>query len=136
MKEIVTYYNILEEFFMLQSFKKAISMDTLDDNSKTTSFVDSTFFVLKQSAQRALSSLNMNSACSMINMVQNTLNIDYKQVRNFTENSLKILQLLEEMLRESFENPHAMNAKVVLNNVEVCHQTETRIGISSKFPVE
>lgn len=112
-KEILTYYSILEEYFMMESSKKvnmvmfsrdsyteAIKLDQLEDGNLTSSMVDNTFFVLKQCSFRALSTINSNTACTISSMLSNILSYDYKAV-------------LENMLSESFEGSSELNPKVM-----------------------
>lgn len=48
MQEIIGNYIILEEYFMREMIGKAISMDTLEEESKTSSMVDDVFFIIKK----------------------------------------------------------------------------------------
>eukprot|EP01119_Soliformovum_irregulare_P019718 TRINITY_DN6305_c1_g2_i2.p1 TRINITY_DN6305_c1_g2~~TRINITY_DN6305_c1_g2_i2.p1 ORF type:complete len:656 (+),score=188.46 TRINITY_DN6305_c1_g2_i2:101-1969(+) len=116
-KEIMTYYNIIEEYFMTESFKKAINNDKQDPGSKTSSLVENSFFVLKQSAHRALATSNCQSACALINMLSNILNYDYRK-------------LLETMLHESFEEGIRWNPRMILNNVQVSTEYVEKLRIS------
>jgi len=79
-KEILSYYNIMEEHFMKQQATKAIVLDERPEKEKKSTVVDAIFFVLKQSAHRALSTDNCNSSCSLVMMGSNILNIEYRQV--------------------------------------------------------
>ena len=50
-----------------------------EEGSKISSMVDNTFYVLKRCSMRALSTNNIISACSIVNMLANILNIDFRQ---------------------------------------------------------
>eukprot|EP01118_Nematostelium_gracile_P001246 TRINITY_DN11309_c0_g1_i1.p1 TRINITY_DN11309_c0_g1~~TRINITY_DN11309_c0_g1_i1.p1 ORF type:complete len:686 (-),score=149.25 TRINITY_DN11309_c0_g1_i1:20-2077(-) len=123
-KEIITYYNILEEYFMNESSKKAIRMNSLESaDKKTSSMVDNVFYVLKQCSHRALSAANSNSVCSIVNMLCNILNLDYKQV-------------LIEMVSDSFEGRGTMDPKVNLNNIEVSSDYALKLKMSLESEAE
>lgn len=47
-QELVGQYSILENYFMEENIKKAIQMDTLIIDSKTSSVVDDVFFIIKK----------------------------------------------------------------------------------------
>eukprot|EP01117_Protostelium_nocturnum_P010985 TRINITY_DN3982_c0_g4_i1.p1 TRINITY_DN3982_c0_g4~~TRINITY_DN3982_c0_g4_i1.p1 ORF type:complete len:1141 (+),score=516.72 TRINITY_DN3982_c0_g4_i1:21-3443(+) len=114
-KEIMIYYSILEEYFMMESSKRAIGMDTSfsysaeDGSEKTTSVVDNVFFVLKQCGHRALCTANVNACCSIISMISNILTIEYKTV-------------LERLLFDAIEGEDAFRPLILLNNVEISSQ--------------
>lgn len=111
-REVTMYYNILEEYFMIQSCKKAIEIDSKDAHTKTSTMIDNVFFIFKRCSLRAISSNNVNSACSIINMIANLLNIDIKHV-------------LESQLIDLFAtSPSAgsfdlLSAILLLNNVDM-----------------
>lgn len=46
---IVGDYTILEQFYLNESFKKALIMDTVEDASHTSSIVDDAFYIIKKS---------------------------------------------------------------------------------------
>lgn len=56
-------------------------MDEHIEDSLTSSMVDYVFFVLKKCTQRVLSTCNIDTVCAVINLINSTLNVDYKEVR-------------------------------------------------------
>lgn len=49
MAVIVGDYTILEQFYLNESFKKALIMDTVEDAAHTSSIVDDAFYIIKKS---------------------------------------------------------------------------------------
>lgn len=49
MQELLASYLQLEAFYMEASVLKAVSMNTLEENSQTTSMVDDVFFIVNKS---------------------------------------------------------------------------------------
>jgi hypothetical protein len=47
-QELVGQYSILENYFMVENIYKAIQMETILNNSKTSSVVDDVFFIIKK----------------------------------------------------------------------------------------
>lgn len=48
-------YTILEQFYLNESFKKALVMDTVEDGAQTSSIVDDAFYIIKKSIRCVLS---------------------------------------------------------------------------------
>lgn len=48
MQELLGDYLHLERYYMQQSVNKAVSMDTLDPSSQTSSMVDDVFFIVRK----------------------------------------------------------------------------------------
>lgn len=48
---IVGDYTILEQFYLNESFKKALAMDTIEEGAKTSSLVDDAFYIIKKSVR-------------------------------------------------------------------------------------
>jgi len=127
-KEIMLYYNIIEEYFIMQAAKKAIELDkvVVDDTRHISNFVDSTFFILKQCAHRALSTCSANSASSILHMISNILNIEYAKV-------------IEQMMAEGQSRKQdASSPLVVLNNIDISIEYTTKLkteleGMASKL---
>ncbi|XP_063215730.1 conserved oligomeric Golgi complex subunit 4 isoform X2 [Bacillus rossius redtenbacheri] len=73
MQELLGNYLLLEHYFMEESIKKAVTMDTLEEGSLTSSMVDDIFFIIKKCIRRAGSSASvdgvgavMNNACGLL----------------------------------------------------------------------
>ena len=48
MQELLGNYLLLERYFMEESVKKAIAMDSLDEGSQTSSMVDDIYFIVRK----------------------------------------------------------------------------------------
>ncbi len=81
---------------------------------------------------RALSTHNVNSACSIINMLANILNIEYRQVNYVACKLTDDLQVLDERLDYSFAAGIAqdhLHPLVLVNNVEVSVEYTTKLAV-------
>ena len=59
-------------------------MDERVEDSLTSSMVDYVFFVLKKCTRRVLSTCNIDTVCAIINLINATLNIDFREVKEPT----------------------------------------------------
>ncbi|XP_067931489.1 conserved oligomeric Golgi complex subunit 4-like isoform X2 [Watersipora subatra] len=67
MQVVVGYYIMMEEYYMREMADKAAALDTSDSSSLTSSVVDDTFYLVKKSIRRALSSASIDGVCAVIN---------------------------------------------------------------------
>lgn len=67
MQEMIGHYILMEEFFMREMVLKAVTMDTIEENSLYSSMVDDSFFIVKKSVRRAISSSSVDGVCAMLN---------------------------------------------------------------------
>jgi conserved oligomeric Golgi complex subunit 4 len=78
MQELLGHYLLLERFYMLESVRKAMSMDTLEgEGSQTSSVLDDLFFILRKCIRRASSSGSMDGTCAVINDACTLLEMDF-----------------------------------------------------------
>ena len=56
-------YIALEQFFMSENVKLAISLDSSEQDQLTTSMLDDVFFIVKKCIGRAISSQNVDCIC-------------------------------------------------------------------------
>jgi len=75
MQELLGHYLLLERFYMLESVRKAMSMDTVD--GQTSSVLDDVFFILRKCIRRASGSGSMDGTCAVINDACTLLEIDF-----------------------------------------------------------
>jgi len=79
-------------------------MDERVEDSLTSSMVDYVFFVLKKCTQRVLSTCNIDTVCAIINLINATLNIDFREVKkplcHINARYLNLVQVLQNMLAE------------------------------------
>ncbi|KAG0730329.1 Conserved oligomeric Golgi complex subunit 4 [Chionoecetes opilio] len=67
MAVIVGDYTILEQFYLNESFKKALAMDTVEEGAHTSSIVDDAFYIIKKSIRRSIASSSVDGVCAMLN---------------------------------------------------------------------
>ncbi|XP_050725507.1 conserved oligomeric Golgi complex subunit 4-like [Eriocheir sinensis] len=60
-------YTVLEQFYLNESFKKALAMDTVEDGAQTSSIVDDAFYIIKKSIRRSIASSSVDGVCAMLN---------------------------------------------------------------------
>lgn len=48
MQDVLGHYLLLERFYMRESVRKAVQLDTLDEGGHTSSVLDDTFFILRK----------------------------------------------------------------------------------------
>lgn len=78
MREILSYYISLEEYYIEESVAKAIQIDEAVPGSLTSSMVDDSFYVLLSSGKRALSIGRPPSAVSILNQINNVIATLYR----------------------------------------------------------
>lgn len=78
MREILSYYISLEEYYIEESVAKAIEIDEAVTGSLTSSMVDDTFYVLLSSGKRALSIGRVPSAVSILNQINSVIATLYR----------------------------------------------------------
>ncbi|KAI3993803.1 hypothetical protein MKX01_002816 [Papaver californicum] len=78
-QEIIGFYVILEEFFMVENVRKAIKIDEHVPDSLTTSMVDDVFYVLQSCCRRAISTSSMNSVLAILSGAMNLLSNEYQE---------------------------------------------------------
>lgn len=78
-QELTMHYIVLEEYFMAENVRKAITIDEFVADALTTSMVDDVFYVLQQCTRRAISTLNLQSVLATVNCAVNLLNNEYNE---------------------------------------------------------
>ncbi|PRP87064.1 oligomeric Golgi complex subunit 4-like [Planoprotostelium fungivorum] len=126
MQEIIGFYMLLEEYFMSESVKKAIRLDSVVEDSLCSSAVDRMFFVFQKATQRALLSANLNAVCATINIVISILDRDVKEylqtlntkstngtlLNNTEESSEYVLKLRKELEMGCQQTFRSLDVKV------------------------
>ena len=109
-QEIINYYITIEKFFIqYQTLKATTESEELSEDGLTSKMIDYLFFVLQQSIQRSISSLNIEAVCALCNVIQFSLD--------------DFLVFLQNSIRESsfsFSSRNKNNYTLVLNNISVC----------------
>ncbi|XP_029840980.2 conserved oligomeric Golgi complex subunit 4 [Ixodes scapularis] len=138
MQEIVSSYIMMEEYFLLESVRKAIEVDTIEENSPCSSMLDDVFFILKKCLKRAFSSASVDGACAMLNHSCSLLETDFagelseRLKLGFPPSGILDLSQAYSMIQSSFQQGRIQPAETVekaravflttLNNVEMAHE--------------
>ncbi|XP_070191423.1 conserved oligomeric Golgi complex subunit 4-like [Littorina saxatilis] len=80
MQELIGVYIMMEEYFMREMILKAVNMDAIEESQQTSSMVDDTFFIVKKSVRRAISSSSIDGVCAMLNHACTILESDFREV--------------------------------------------------------
>ncbi|XP_002735095.1 conserved oligomeric Golgi complex subunit 4-like [Saccoglossus kowalevskii] len=80
MQELIGHYIMMEEYFMRETVMKAIKLDAMESGAYTSSMVDDTFFIVKKSVRRAISSSSIDCVCAMLNHACILLESDFCDV--------------------------------------------------------
>lgn len=77
-QELMGKYLEFERYYMEESIKKAMMMDTIegDDDELTSSMVDDVFFIIRKCVMRSLRSGSLDVLCAVINNAVNALETD------------------------------------------------------------
>ncbi|VVC39551.1 Conserved oligomeric Golgi complex, subunit 4 [Cinara cedri] len=77
-QELMGKYLEFERYYMEESIKKAMMMDTIegDDDALTSSMVDDVFFIIRKCVMRSLRSGSLDVLCAVINNAVNALETD------------------------------------------------------------
>ncbi|XP_029638336.1 conserved oligomeric Golgi complex subunit 4-like [Octopus sinensis] len=79
MQDLIGNYILMEEYFMREMVLKAVSMDLAEENSLYSSMVDDSFFIVKKSVRRAISSSSVDGVCAMLNHACTILEQDFRE---------------------------------------------------------
>src|SRR5690606_35770982 len=66
-QEMEGHYVLLEEYYMVESVRKAMRLDDASPDSLTSSAVDHVFFVLRKAVERALLTRSADALCAVLN---------------------------------------------------------------------
>ncbi|XP_021935308.1 conserved oligomeric Golgi complex subunit 4 isoform X2 [Zootermopsis nevadensis] len=80
MQELLSSYLLLERYFMEESVKKAVVMDSVEEGSHTSSMVDDVFFIVRKCIRRAGTSSSLDGVCAVINNACALLETDFCEV--------------------------------------------------------
>lgn len=128
-QELIGQYSILENYFMNENINKAIQMDTIMNESQTSSVVDEVFFILKKCIKRCLFSDNVDGCCAMFNNCTSVLDSSYReyfhsQLKNgFINRFTDFAQAYSAIQRRFHQNEQQLEKEkikfiVALNNIE------------------
>ncbi|CAG0882929.1 unnamed protein product [Cyprideis torosa] len=77
LQELICHYISMEKYYQDETVRKAVSMDTREPESQTSSMVDDVFFILKKCVRRALSSCSVDGFCAVVNNTSTLLEETY-----------------------------------------------------------
>jgi hypothetical protein len=83
-QETISWYILIENYFMRESIAKAVSVDQWEEGQLTSSLPDDAFFVFQKSLKRAFSTGNIDGSCAMINNTRSIYIIDYTIIYMYT----------------------------------------------------
>ena len=73
-------YIALEQYFMSENVKLAITLDSVEQDQLTTSMLDDVFFIVKKCVGRAVSSQNVDCICAVLNNACTLLESDFLKI--------------------------------------------------------
>merc|ERR1719341_3225939 len=79
-QESLGEYIALEQHFMAENVKLALSLDSMEQDQLTTSMLDDVFFIVKKCINRATGSQNVDCICAVINNACTLLESDFFRV--------------------------------------------------------
>ena len=78
---LIGYYLPLEEHVLRVNIGKAVELNAAESaGSLTTTIVDDAFFVIQKSARRAMSSINADCLCAVLNQIRALLETEYLMI--------------------------------------------------------
>lgn len=124
LRELLSYYISLEEFYIEESIIKAISIDEPVTGSLTSSMVDDAFFVLLSAGRRALATRRAPSAVSVLNQIHTSLSTTLRTAlaKGLQGSAGRLAASASErsnQLEESLNLEVVNRAALVFNNVDV-----------------
>ena len=96
-------YIALEQFFMSENVKLAISLDSSEQDQLTTSMLDDVFFIVKKCVGRGISSQNVDCICAVLNNAVTLLESDF-------------LKIFQETIKAGLPNTYLDQAYSVLHS--------------------
>jgi conserved oligomeric Golgi complex subunit 4 len=128
-QELIGNYIVLEEYWMKKNVEFAIETDepVPDEVPPVSSMVDDVFYVLQQSTERAFSTCSVNSACAIVNHVNDVVARAFKEVLGSnvsrygaqTNQLFKLLSVGVGASRANDEKGEQHMLYIALNNIEV-----------------
>lgn len=120
LRELLSYYISLEEYYLEESVSKAIEIDEAVPGSLTSSMVDDSFYILLSSGKRALSTARAPSAVAILNQINTVLSTTY---RTSLVHKLQGTPARLAACAPSAENPQpsteAMSYAMAINDVDL-----------------
>ncbi|XP_039279872.1 conserved oligomeric Golgi complex subunit 4-like [Nilaparvata lugens] len=146
MQTLLGHYLLLERYYMENSVIKAVSIDTIDKGSQTSSMVDDVFFIVRKCIRRAGTSGSIDGVCAVINNACGALETEMcSALRNqlklgFPSGYLDLTQAYNVMLQGRLQTSDSEQARntflIYLNNADVCSECVTTLcrSLSHELP--
>lgn len=125
LQEILAYYISVEQYFMSQSIKKAAKQNLQEatGDRMMSVFIDEVFFILKEAADRAKATYNVDTVCAIINLINHCLCDDFKTV------------VITNSQRTQFNTNKSIKQSIImLNNIEQSIEYMTRLKRDIEIP--
>ncbi|XP_003737789.1 conserved oligomeric Golgi complex subunit 4 [Galendromus occidentalis] len=138
MQELTSYYICLEEFFMVESVKKAVDYESYEEGSRTSSLLEDVFFLLKKCLRRAFSTSSIDGACAMLNHTCSMIEGEFHKASNekiqrgFPTGAMMdhAFNIIQGKIQSHAEQERDRGVYIVtLNNLETaCEYINTLVG--------
>ncbi|KAI8101797.1 hypothetical protein M9434_006863 [Picochlorum sp. BPE23] len=120
LREILSYYISLEEYYVEESVSKAIEIDEAVHGSLTSSMVDDSFYILLSSGKRALSTGRAPSTVAILNQINTVISSLYRSslVKKLQGCPSKLASCAPSSQQEKY-NPNADKYAIIMNDVDL-----------------
>lgn len=132
MQVLIGDYLLLERYYMEQSVKKAMQMDTYEKDALVSSMIDDIFFIVKKCIRRGYSSGNIDAVCAVINNVCAVLETDMcntlrQQLRQgYSAGYLDLTQAYNVVIQGRLQQMDSEQTRILfllyLNNCDICSE--------------
>ncbi|XP_064393450.1 conserved oligomeric Golgi complex subunit 4-like isoform X2 [Halichondria panicea] len=137
-QELIGKYILLENYFMLESLRKAVEIDSCSEDGLTSSMADDIFFVLQKCTRRAFASCNVDGACAMLNHASSLLMEEYLELlrgrlkASLPSTGLDFSGIIQSQLQSSRSGASDNEASkpstsIALNDMEVSIENLTKL---------
>ena len=123
-RELVSYYIQMEEYYMDRNVKTAIAIDEWTRGAPITSMVDDVFFIVQKCGRRAISTGNVQSGCAVLGQVNSLLAGDLRSSLDtkWKPAAQRLIQLLGAQLDNGSDACDAEAQGAVLNSISACEK--------------
>eukprot|EP01026_Neomeris_dumetosa_P040603 TRINITY_DN3354_c0_g2_i1.p1 TRINITY_DN3354_c0_g2~~TRINITY_DN3354_c0_g2_i1.p1 ORF type:complete len:633 (+),score=105.29 TRINITY_DN3354_c0_g2_i1:50-1948(+) len=125
-RECVGWYLSMEEFYLDESVRKAISINEVVEESLTSSMVEDTFYILKTAGMRTLAVQDVQCAAAIITQLNNVLANTYMQA--LVSGLQQAPTQVTNALKAGEADPPPAIAIVAVNNCEISKEYVDKLG--------
>jgi hypothetical protein len=131
---VMGHYVTMEQFYMVESVRKAIRIDEPESpDAQTSSVVDDVFYLVQKCSRRVISSGNGPAVCAILNHVGSLIDLGSEYMRHLKaklaeagrpifSSAANIQQILMTSSGSSQPSPPPRAYLVALNNLQVSHE--------------